>query len=215
MTVSTLEDGEGADSLPPEVAAAVAEHPEAVADLLERSGQLSTLLEAVEADGEADAALSEEARTLGRAATGLAGDGTVALGEAVGDNGDDLAAAVEQIAIMQRTGTLRRLVEVADAITLLTDAMDDEMIETLAATGTSLGEVADTASQDDVRRGLVRTLEGVGRASAPDGEAASLGPLGLLGALRDPEVKAGMGHLVAIARGIGAAAPRAPDEGGN
>jgi uncharacterized protein YjgD (DUF1641 family) len=80
------------------------------------------------------------------------------------------------------------------------------MIERLAATGTSLGEVADTASDDDVRRGLVRTLEAVGRASALDADVESLGPLGLLGALRDPKVKAGMGHLVAIARGLGAAA---------
>jgi uncharacterized protein YjgD (DUF1641 family) len=79
--------------------------------------------------------------------------------------------------------------------------MDDETVETVAATGTSMGEIADTAADDEVRRGLVRLLEGVGAAGAE--EAEPIGPVGLLGALRDPEVKAGMRYLVAVARGIG------------
>jgi uncharacterized protein YjgD (DUF1641 family) len=158
--------------------------PEAVAAALERSGQAAAVRDALAPDGE-----------------------PTAVREAVAANDADLEAAIEQVVAMQRSGTLDRMVEVADAVTLLTSVMDDETIETLARTGSSLGEVADTAGRDEVRSGLIRTLEGVGRASGPDADTAPVGAVGLLRALRDPEVRAGMGHLVAVARGIGAAAP--------
>lgn len=199
-----------AEALPPEVREAIADNPETVAALLEQSGQLSALLDALALvedglDDEMVESLTSDATTLGLAATELADQGTVELGAAVGENGDELAAAVQQVAVLQRTGTLARLTEIADAIALLTDAMDDEMVETVASTGTAVGELADTATDDEVSHGLVRMLNGVGEADA--GEADPLGPIGLLGALRDPEVKAGMGYLVAVARGIGAAGP--------
>ncbi len=204
------DNGAGAtgERLPPAVREAIADNPETVARLLEQSGQLSATLDALALvedglDDEMVESLTGDATTLGLAATELADQGTVELGAAVGENGDELAAAVEQIAVLQRTGTLDRLVAVADAVALLTDAMDDEMVETVASTGTALGELADTATDDEVSHGLARMLHGVGEAGA--GEADPVGPLGLLSALRDPEVKAGMGYLVAIARGIGAA----------
>ena len=216
--MSALDGGDGgtdadAESVPPEVREAIADNPETVAALLEQSGQLSTLLDALalvedSLDDEMVESLAGDATTLGLAATELADNGTVELGAAVGENGDELAAAVRRVAVLQRTGTLDRLTEVADAVALLTDAMDDEMIETVAATGTSLGELADTATDDEVNRGIVRMLEGVGAAGSA--EAEPVGPISLLGALRDPEVKAGMGYLVAVARGIGAASPE-PD----
>ncbi|MFC5279232.1 DUF1641 domain-containing protein [Halorubrum rubrum] len=197
-------------ALPTEVREAVAENPEAVAALLERSGQLSTLLDALALvedglDDETVESVASDATTLGLAATELADGETVELGAAVGENGGELADAVRRIARLQRTGTLDRLADVADAVALVTDATDDDMVETVAATGTSLGELADTATDDEVRRGLVRLLEGVGAAGAE--EAGPIGPVGLLGALRDPEVKAGMGYLVSVARGIGTAGP--------
>ncbi|WP_435185825.1 DUF1641 domain-containing protein [Halobellus sp. EA9] len=221
--MSATDEGDGSagvdgDSLPPEVHEAIADNPETVAALLEQSDQLSTLLDglALVEDGLTDEmveSLTSDATTLGLAATELADRETVELGAAVGQHGDDLADAVERVAMLQRSGTLDRLVEVADVVALLTDAMDDEMVETAAATGTSLGEVAEAAADDEVRRGLVRLLEGVGAAGAD--EAEPIGPIDLLGALRDPEVKAGMGYLVTVARGIGAAGPHAdePDNG--
>ncbi|MFW6382612.1 MAG: DUF1641 domain-containing protein [Haloferacaceae archaeon] len=206
--------GADPETLPPEVREAIADNPEAVATLLERSGQLSAMLDALALvedglDDEMVESLTSDATTLGMAATELAGQETVELTAAVGENGDDLAAAIQRVAALQRTGTLDRLAEVGDAVALLTDAMDDEMVETLASTGTSLGELADTASEEAVSHGLVRMLNGVGDADAS--EVDPLGPIGLLGALRDPEVKAGMGYLVAVARGIGAAGPEPND----
>ncbi|EMA59453.1 DUF1641 domain-containing protein [Halorubrum kocurii] len=199
-----------AESLPPEVREAIADNPETVAALLEQSGQLSATLDALALvedglDDEMVESLASDATTLGLAATELADRETVELGAAVGESGEELAAAVRQIAVLQRTGTLDRLTELADAVALLTDAMDDEMVETVAATGTALGELADTATEEEVSHGLVRMLDGVGEAGS--GEAEPVGPIGLLSALRDPEVKAGMGYLVAVARGIGATGP--------
>ncbi|QCC49004.1 DUF1641 domain-containing protein [Halobellus limi] len=209
---ATDEDGTGVDaeSIPTEVREAIADNPEAVVALLEQSGQLSTLLDALALvedglDDEMVESLTADATTLGLAATELADQRAVELSGAVGQHGDDLAEAVERLAMLQRSGTLDRVAEVADAVALLTDATDDEMVETVAATGTSLGELADTTADEEVRRGLVRILEGVSAASAE--EAEPVGPVGLLGALRDPEVKAGMGYLLAVVRGIGTVAP--------
>jgi uncharacterized protein YjgD (DUF1641 family) len=193
--------------VPPEVVDAIAENPEAVAAVLERSGQLSSMLDALALvedalDDRMVEDLTGDATTLGLAAAELADDGTVELGSAVGANGAELADALERVATLQRTGTLDRLFEVADALALLTDAADDEMVESVVARGTALGEVATTAADDDVRDGIERLLDGVGDASVAESEP--LGPLGLVRALRDPEVQAGVGFLVAVARGIGA-----------
>jgi uncharacterized protein YjgD (DUF1641 family) len=193
--------------VPPEVVDAIADHPEAVAALLERSGQLSSMLDALALvedalDDRMVEDLTADATTLGLAAAELADDGTVELGSAVGANGADLAVAVERVATLHRSGTLDRLFEVADALALLTDAADDEMVESVVTRGTALGEVATTAADDDVRRGIERLLDGLGDATVAESEP--LGPLGLVRALRDPEVQAGVGFLVAVARGIGA-----------
>jgi len=86
------------------------------------------------------------------------------LGEATGENADELADAIETLARLQRSGTLDDLLAMADLLALASNAMDDEMVTDLAATGTRLGEVADTATDDDVARTLEDVLEAVGEA---------------------------------------------------
>jgi len=84
---------------------------------------------------------------------------------------------------------------------LLTSALDDEMVTSLAGTGASLGELAESASADETQDGLETMLDGVGAAEAetPD----PVGPIGLLRSTRDPDVQHGLGYLLAIARAIG------------
>jgi uncharacterized protein YjgD (DUF1641 family) len=79
--------------------------------------------------------------------------------------------------------------------------MDDDMVRSVASTGSRLGEVADTAADEEVARSLESLLAAVGEAGSEDPE--SVGIVGLLRALRDPEVKAGLGFLVAVARALG------------
>ncbi|MFC6875339.1 helical membrane plugin domain-containing protein [Halobellus marinus] len=204
--MSTPAESDSETTVPPEVERAIAENPEAVASLLERSGQLGQLLDALALvedglDDEMVERLTGDATTLGMAASELAEPETARLTASVGQHGDELATTVERLAALERTGTLDRLFELADALALVTDAADDEMIETLTETGTALGEVADTAADDEVRTTLTHLLAGIGQADTDAAEP--VGAVGLLRALRDPEVKAGMGYLVALARGVG------------
>jgi uncharacterized protein YjgD (DUF1641 family) len=128
-------------------------------------------------------------------------DETTEIDRVVSENPEAIAESLETLVRLQETGTLDDLVGVADALALLSAAMDDEMVTTLASTGARLGEVADTAADEDVARGLESTLAAVGEAT--DAEPERLGIVGLARAMRDPQVQTGMGFLVAVARALG------------
>jgi len=189
-----------------ELEAAIAENPDAVAEFVRRLDAVNELLDVL-ALGEG--ALTDEmvrdvagtTATLAESADGIATEETVGLAETVGENGAELEDALESVLTLQRTGALDELVELGGAASLLTAALDDEMVTSLAGTGTSLGELADTATEEDTHNGLETMLEGVAAAEAetPD----QVGPLGLLGAARDPDVQYGLGYLLSIARAIG------------
>ncbi|MDG5777571.1 DUF1641 domain-containing protein [Haloarculaceae archaeon H-GB2-1] len=191
--------GSGLESL-------VAENPEEVARFLERLGLVNDLLDTAElATSAMDDRMVQEltgtATNLGAAADGMATEDLAKLGESTGENAAELADAIEGMAKLQRSGTLDDLLALGDAVALGTAAMDDEMVMKLTATGSKLGELADTAADDDVARSLEAMLEALGEAS--DEEPTAVGAFGLLGAMRDPEVKQGMGFLVAVARALG------------
>ena len=186
--------------------AAVAEHPEEVVAFVERLGLVNELLDTTAL---ATAALDDEmvmrlagtSSLLAESADGLATPETARLAASVGENAEDLEGALETLVRLERAGTLEELAELADAATLLTAALDDEMVVRLARTGSSLGEVADTAAEPDTVRGIQRLLDAVGEAGGEPPEA--VGAVGLVRALRDPEIKRGMGFLLALARGLG------------
>nr|WP_233745585.1 DUF1641 domain-containing protein [Halobacterium bonnevillei] len=75
------------------------------------------------------------------------------------------------------------------------------MVRSLAATGSSLGEVAETAADEDASDGIETALTALGEADSETPER--VGPVGLLKATRDPDVQHGLGYLVAMARAIG------------
>jgi uncharacterized protein YjgD (DUF1641 family) len=191
-----------------ELQAAIEENPEAVARFLERLDVVNELIDVLELgtdalDDEMVAELSGTAATLAESADGMATEETVKLAESVGQNGGDLAEAMEAIVELQRTGTLDELTAMADVISLGADALDDEMVVTLARTGSTLGEVADTAADEDTARGIATLLRAVGEASDPDVPPEQVGAWGMMKAMRDPEVKTGLGYLIALARGLG------------
>ncbi|MFB6189832.1 MAG: DUF1641 domain-containing protein [Halapricum sp.] len=184
----------------------VAENPEAVARLLERLDEVNELLDVASlltaaADDEMVQSMAEAGTNLGMAADGMATEELVQLGDAVGENAGDLAEGLEALARLQRTGTLDDLLALAEVASLLTAAMDDEMVVSLSNLGERLGGVADTAADEDVSRGLESVLYAVGDATSEGAE-----PVGLVGtarALRDPEVKAGMGVALALLKALG------------
>jgi uncharacterized protein YjgD (DUF1641 family) len=191
---------------PDDLEAAIAENPEAVAELVERLDAVNELLDVLSLG---EGALSDEmvrelsatGSTLAESADGLATDETVALAAAVGENGDELRAALDTLLTLQRSGTLDELAEIAEVGSLATAALDDEMVASLAGTGAALGEVAQTAADDDTREGVETLLKGVGEAERdpPD----RVGAVGLIRGVRDPDVQYGLGYLLAVAGAIG------------
>ncbi|WP_440988238.1 DUF1641 domain-containing protein [Haloarchaeobius baliensis] len=191
-----------------ELTAAIERNPEAVAAFVARLDRVNELLDVLELgtsalDDEMVTRLASTGSTLAESADAMATDETVRLAAAVGENGDELADAMGTVAELQRTGTLDDLAALSDLLALANGALDDEMVMRLAGTGSGLGELADTAAEPETVRGLERMLHAVGDASVEDPEP--VGALGLMKATRDPEVKRGLGYLVAIARALGSA----------
>lgn len=189
-----------------ELEAAIAENPEAVAAFVRRLDAVNELLDVL-ALGES-ALTDEMARevagttaTLAESADGLATEETVGLAESVGANAADLEETIETLVALQRSGTLEELVELAEVASLATAALDDEMVTSLASTGAALGEVAQTAAEEDTRDGIETLLEGIGEAERESPQR--VGALGLLKASRDPDVQHGLGYLIALSRAIG------------
>lgn len=81
---------------------------------------------------------------------------------------EELTAVIEEnpeafATFVRNLDTVNELVEVAE---LGTAAMDDEMVASLARTGSSLGELADSATEEDTRRGIQVLLRALGEADA-------------------------------------------------
>jgi uncharacterized protein YjgD (DUF1641 family) len=191
-----------------ELTEAIERNPEAVAEFVARLDRVNELLDVLELgtsamDDEMVMRLASTGSTLAESADAMATDETVRLAEAVGRDGDELADAMATVAELQRNGALDDLAALSDLLALANGALDDEMVMRLAGTGSALGELADTAAEPDTVRGLERMLEAVGDASVE--EAEPVGALGLVRATRDPEVKRGLGYLIAIARALGSA----------
>ncbi|WP_416839052.1 DUF1641 domain-containing protein [Haloferax sp. DFSO52] len=187
--------------------AAVAEHPDEVLAFVERLGLLNELLDATSLatsamDDEMVSKLAGTSSLLMESADGLATREMSHLAGEVGDNAGELEGALQKLIRLERDGTLDELAQAADAITLATSAMDDEMVMKLAKTGSSLGEMADTASDPDTVRAIQTMLRAMGTAGSEPPKRT--GTLGMVRQLRDPEVQRGMNFILALARGIGA-----------
>ena len=119
-------------------------------------------------------------------------EGEDALEAAIADNPEAVAELVRRLDAVN---------ELLDVVDLGTSAMTDEMVRSLADTGASLGEVADTAARDDTRNGIVALLNSVD--AAERAEPTAVGPVDLLRATRDPEIQQGLGYLLAVAKALG------------
>jgi len=191
---------------PEELATAIEDNPEAVAAFVERLDAVNELIEVLELgtdalDDDMARSLAGTAATLGESADSLATPETVSLAESVGENGESLGEALETLAALEEQGTLDDLVELAEVVSLVRDALDDDMARSLAGTGGSLGELADSAAEEDTRDGLTTVLGAVGDAERE--EVSPVGPVGVVRASRDEEVQAGLGYLVVLARALG------------
>jgi uncharacterized protein YjgD (DUF1641 family) len=129
------------------------------------------------------------------------------LEQSGGDGLDPLVRAIEENpeAVADVVRRADAVAELLDAVELAHHALDDELVESLAGTGARLGELGDAAAEERTAAGLARLLGAVGEAEAT--EPAAVGTVGLLRATRDPEVRSGLGYLLALARAVGRSRP--------
>ena len=119
---------------------------------------------------------------------------------------DVLADAIEgnEAALAEFVEHLEEVNDLLDVLELGSAAVDDEMVVLLAETANNIGTLADTATEPGTVRGLESVLHAVGDAAGDlDEPPERIGAIGLLRALREPEVQVGLGFVIAIARGIG------------
>ena len=188
---------------------AIEENPEAVANFVRRLDAVNELLDVVELgsgamDDEMVMELAGTADLLVESADGLATRETVELAGAVGQNGEELSEAVDTIVGLQESGTLDDLAGAAEIVSLAGGAMDDEMVTTLAKAGNNLGEVADAAADPAASRGMEMLLRSISESCVHKEPPERMGPVGLMRAIRDPDVQRGLGFWMSVAKNAGA-----------
>jgi uncharacterized protein YjgD (DUF1641 family) len=220
---STNGDGEAA------LEAALAAHGEDLADLVEGTDELqdalaTAILIVASADDDEVEYVTSSTANLVEAVDGLSTDEAAALAGDLGENADDLAAALETVLELQREGHLDDLVTIATGFSGSLSAEEVEALSTMLEEDGSdvvealdvvlelqregsleeLVDLADTLSTLDIdadaAAGLDRLLGAVGEAER---EAEPVGLLGFLRRLGGQDVRAGLGYVLAILKAQG------------
>lgn len=160
--------------------AAVDAHGEDLAAALEHTDDVAALLETViltvaAAEDDEIERLTDSLASLVTAADALSTEETAALAAAVGDNADDVTAALDRLLELERDGHLEDLVALAAALSRLD--LDDDAVPGASRLAAAIG----TAERD----------------------ARPVGLLGTLRALRTRDARWGLGYLVAALRAHG------------
>jgi uncharacterized protein YjgD (DUF1641 family) len=127
--------------------------------------------------------------------------------ETEGEAIQDAAAALVEL---QQDGTLEDLTEAATAVSLLADALDDEMVSEAAGLANDLGLVAGSAAQPDTIRTL-QTLMDAMDAAEPFEDPERVGAIGAARKLRDEDVQRGLGFLFTFLGALGQQIERRAD----
>lgn len=176
------EDGSGDELSPGEAALreALAEHGEEIGAALEHADEAKEALDTVvltvaSADEDEVEYVTEAIVNLVDAVDGLSTAESAALAETVGENGEDLASALETVIRLERDGSLDDLAALAGTLSAL--------------------EV-----DEDGVRGATRLLGAIGEAERGSEPVSALG---LLRGLRTPDARAGVGYLFSVLRAVG------------
>ncbi len=191
-----------------ELEKAIEENPEEVAKFIERIGLINEFLDTTALaksalDDEMVKELTKNSEFLMESIDGLSSPETTRLSEEIGQNAEELNKILKKIVYLEKNGSLDNLIEIADTVSLLTEAMDDEMVKSLSKLESSLGELANTTSDTDITKSLKIILESIGETNEIEKPPEKIGMFGLLKALRDPKVQRGLGFLILITKLIG------------
>lgn len=130
--------------------------------------------------------------------------------EDIESEAESVQAAADAIVELQQDGTLEDLTEAATAVSLLADAMDDEMVTGGAGLANDLGLVAGSAAQTDTIRTLQAFMDAMD-AAEPFEDPEQVGALGAARKLRDEDVKRGLGFLFSVLGALGQQIERRAD----
>lgn len=159
--------------------AALARHGEELAAVIDHADHAKSLIETIVlvlASAEEDDLdrVTESLTSVIESGDALSTDDTAALAALIGDNADDLASALETLVRLERNGTL-------------------DALATLAETAAEL-ELDEAAVEGGNR--VLHALSAAEQTSQP------VGLFGIVRATRTPDVRAGLGYLLAVVRGL-------------
>ena len=110
--------------------------------------------------------------------------------------------AADTMVELQQDGTLDDLTEAATAVSLMADALDDEMVVEAAGLANELGLVAGSATQTNTIRTLVTMMDAMDEADTFE-DPEKIGMVGAVRKLRDEDVQRGLGFLMAFLGALG------------
>jgi uncharacterized protein YjgD (DUF1641 family) len=110
--------------------------------------------------------------------------------------------AADAMVELQQDGTLEDLTEAATAISLVAEALDDEMVVEVAGLANELGLVAGSATQPNTVRTLATMMDAMDEANAFE-DPEKVGMMGALGKMRDDDVQRGLGFLLEFLGALG------------
>ncbi|ESS09307.1 MAG: hypothetical protein A07HN63_00939, partial [uncultured archaeon A07HN63] len=116
-----------------ELEAAIAENPEEVAAFVQRLDAVNELLDLLDRGESAMSdemirSLSDTGSTLAESADGLATEESVELADTICANETELQDALESLLELQESGALDDIMELAQVLSLVSSALDDEMV---------------------------------------------------------------------------------------
>ena len=118
----------------------------------------------------------------------------------IAENSAPITEMLEQLVELKKTRVLDALIQIASLIyNIYEQMMTSEGVKTLVEATTPLLILAREASDEDV----VKRLSAMVNALASITEYRPVGLLGLLNALRDPDVQRGLGFLIAFLKALG------------
>lgn len=116
-------------------------------------------------------------------------------------NDEAVQDALETVITLQESGTLDDLAAAADVVSLVSEAVDEDMVQSTTRALVHAGELFDSAAGEPE---AVRNLELLTAAVSDPAEPPDpVGPIGATRKLTDPKVKGGLGFLLTLLEELG------------
>ncbi|MFS8630466.1 MAG: DUF1641 domain-containing protein [Bacillales bacterium] len=116
------------------------------------------------------------------------------------ENGDALVSLLEKAAVLHENGTLDKLIELAEALGSVTDALTEETVQQMTAKALPLVEIGDKILSSKAVKKAPQLIDAVNKtiADMENQKPQPLSVFGLLGLLKKKEVQRALQFTVAL-----------------